>query len=115
MIGGLDRLPTDPIEVRQRHGKPDCPSYMRRSGFETVRPLFPLSFFVGDSGDHFTAELVGLHVGKEVTVSVKNANARGPAAFMPGKNQEIASHFPDVNRSVTGTLCGINESNNSVF
>ena len=115
VIRGLNRAPADLVEVRECGGKCDSTRNMRRSSLKSVRTLFPFRRFVGDSGDHLPTKLVGIHFGKKIRISVENADPGGAAAFVPGKNEKVASDFLNVNRRVAGALRRINECNNTIF
>src|SRR6516164_6877749 len=114
MVRCLDRTTAHLVKIGECGGESDGARDMRRTGLETMGSLLPLRRFVSDTGDHFTAKLVRFHIGQEIRVAIENADAGRCAAFVPGKSEEIAADFLNVDGRVTSALSRIDESDNPV-
>src|ERR1700730_7671405 len=83
---------------------------MGRPGFKAVRPRFPISRFVSHPGNHFSAELIRLHIGQQRGIAIKDPDTGWPTAFVSRKYKKVAIELLNIDWGVTGALCGVHES-----
>src|SRR5271165_4367476 len=87
---------------------------MGRPGFKAVRPWFPIRRFVSDSGNHFAAELIRLHIGQQSGITIKDPDTSRCAAFVSREDKKVAIELLNIDWGVTGALCGVHESHRAV-
>src|ERR1700730_3841267 len=87
---------------------------MGRPGFKAVRPRFPIRRFVSHSGNHFSAELIRLHIAQQLGIAIKHPDTGWPTAFMSREDQKVAIELLNIDWGVTGALCGVHESHSAV-
>ena len=98
------RVRTQRGDVIERGGEPDGAGDVRRSRLEAAGNAAVRRSREIDRLDHVAAALIRRHFFQNLRAPVKHADARRPADFVPGKNEEIAADVLHVEREMRGRL-----------
>ena len=101
---GVDRCPTDMIDIIERSGEPDRLSDRRRAGFEPMRRRIVGDRLKRHRLDHFASAGVGRQVFEPFPLAVKRAYARRPIELVAGDNVKIDIQRLHVDIEMHGAL-----------
>src|SRR5271165_1402824 len=87
---------------------------MGRPGFKAVRTWLPIRRFVSHPGNHFSAELIRLHIGQQSGSTIKDPDTGRSTAFVSREDKKVTIELLNIDWGMTGALCGVHESHSAV-